>query len=104
MDERFTNDIDITEADIIRNALEIADGFEIRDNEVTTVMVSEMLDVSRRRAYDILQGLVAQGHLTRRAIKTNSGGKPFAYAPVGSWKEVLEALKEESQDASEDMG
>jgi predicted transcriptional regulator len=104
MGERFTGELDITENEIIREALELELNEYPRDDEVTTTQVAEMLNIDRYRAHSVLMGLVKKGLLTRRVARSNNTGHPHAYSPITTWEDVKQALLKEAGHGSKTVG
>lgn len=93
--EQETNNIEITEEEIIAEVMKILSHDEISDNEITIKMFMEQTGMSERPSYSVLNRQVKAGVLKVRKVNLD-GHVVNAYSPAlaGGWVEVLTKLKE----------
>lgn len=92
--EKQTVNSDITETDLIYAAMELMVLHAIKEDEITTKMFEQRMNISYRSAYSILEKLVTDGILKSRKIQ-HDGHNVNAYSPAikGGWAAVLKFLQ-----------
>lgn len=92
--EKFTEEIDVTQEDLMREAIANIIAGTRQPNEVTTTMVRKWFPgLGIKQAFNKLEQLCDLGLLKKRRI-IEDGHTCNAYAPVdGDWSDIVDQLK-----------